>query len=92
MTWLNSKAGMRQLAEVQRRDFAIRMSAGQLVSWLDSQADVIGTGEEPDGLCADREDHRPHLHDSATLGRFWCTADQDQREPYRSEQRRRGPS
>jgi hypothetical protein len=96
MTWLNSRAGMERLADVQRRDVLIRTSAQALVDWLDLQVDVIGTGEEPDGLCDDRDDHRPHLHDSPTLGRFWCTADQDQREPYRSERRRReragGPS
>lgn len=48
----------------------------------------VGTGNEPDGLCADRGEHRAHLHDSETLGRFWCTADQSQREPWRSERRR----
>jgi hypothetical protein len=48
----------------------------------------FGTGLEPDGLCAKREYHQPHLHDSDTLGRFWCTADQSQREPYRSERLR----
>lgn len=51
--------------------------------------EVVGTGTEPDGLCADRTDHLPHLHDSATLGRFWCTARQSDREPYRSERRRK---
>lgn len=40
------------------------------------------------GLCANKDDHVPHLHRSSTLGRYWCTADQSQREPYRSEQRR----
>jgi hypothetical protein len=50
--------------------------------------EAVGTGEEPDGLCADRSEHRAHLHDSASLGRFWCTADQSQREPWRSERRR----
>lgn len=40
------------------------------------------------GLCANRSDHRAHLHDSGTLGRFWCTANQDDREPMRSERRR----
>lgn len=45
-------------------------------------------GAVPGGLCANREDHAPHVHDSATLGTFWCTADQSQREPGRSERRR----
>lgn len=63
-------------------------SAAALVAALADLEPVIGTGEEPDGLCADKADHAPHLHDSPTLGRFWCTADQRMREPYRSEQRR----
>jgi hypothetical protein len=50
--------------------------------------EVVGTGHEPDGLCADRSEHRAHLHESRTLGRFWCTADQSRREPWRSERRR----
>jgi len=40
------------------------------------------------GLCGDRREHGAHVHDSASLGRFWCTADQAQREPGRSERRR----
>lgn len=42
----------------------------------------------PEGLCGDRTEHTPHLHESPSLGRFWCTADQDQREPWRSERAR----
>lgn len=42
----------------------------------------------PEGLCADRTEHPAHLHESPSLGRFWCTADQSQREPWRSERRR----
>lgn len=67
---------------------SIRMSVATLVDFLGSMESVIGTGEEPDGLCGNKEDHDPHLHDSASLGRFWCTADQSQREPFRSERRR----
>lgn len=44
----------------------------------------------PEGLCGDRTEHPAHLHESPSLGRFWCTADQDQREPWRSERRARG--
>jgi hypothetical protein len=44
----------------------------------------------PEGLCGDRAEHPAHLHESASLGRFWCTADQSQREPWRSERRRAG--
>lgn len=67
---------------------AVVMSGEAVVDLLRSLSDVIGTGEEPDGLCANRQEHQPHLHDSASLGRFWCTADQSQREPFRSERRR----
>lgn len=63
----------------------ITVSAARLVAALE---EAVGTGQEPDGLCADRGEHRAHLHDSETLGRFWCTADQSQREPWRSERRR----
>ena len=42
----------------------------------------------PEGLCADRTPHEPHLHESESLGRYWCTADESQREPGRSERRR----
>jgi hypothetical protein len=48
----------------------------------------VGSGREPDGLCPAKFDHRPHMYESGTLGRFWCTADQDRREPGRSERRR----
>jgi hypothetical protein len=42
----------------------------------------------PDGLCGDRTPHLSHEHHSETLGWFWCAADEDDREPYRSERRR----
>jgi len=48
---------------------------------------AVGTGYEPDGLCGDRGEHPAHLHESATLGRFWCTARQADREPGRSQRR-----
>jgi hypothetical protein len=47
---------------------------------------AVGTGEEPDGLCGDRTDHEAHLVREGSLAPFWCTAEQDKREPYRSEQ------
>lgn len=42
----------------------------------------------PQGLCGNRSDHAPHLHDSDSLGRFWCHADQTQRLPYALERRK----
>ncbi len=63
----------------------ITVTAARLLASLNQ---AVGTGEEPDGLCAVRTEHRAHLHDSPSLGRFWCTADQSQREPWRSERRR----
>lgn len=44
----------------------------------------------PNGLCGSKADHAPHSHASKTLGLFWCSADQTQREPNRSEARRDG--
>lgn len=43
------------------------VSAARLVAVLE---EAVGTGQEPDGLCADRGEHRSHLHDSGALGRF----------------------
>lgn len=43
----------------------------------------------PHGLCPDRDDHEAHVHESATLGTFWCTADQTTRLPYAAEARRK---
>lgn len=45
----------------------------------------------PNGLCANRADHDPHQHSSPSLGGFWCTADQTDREPGRSERAREVP-
>jgi hypothetical protein len=56
--------------------------------WQMLERDEVGTGGEPDGLCGDRGEHAPHLFESVSLGRFWCSADQSQREPWRSERRR----
>lgn len=42
------------------------------------------------GLCANREDHEPHLVESGSLAPYWCTADQDRREPGYSERLRAG--
>lgn len=43
----------------------------------------------PHGLCGNRDDHEPHVHESATLGTFWCTADQTTRLPFAAEARRK---
>lgn len=66
----------------------IRATAGQIVDFLAANEHLIGTGEEPDGLCANKEDHRPHLVTEGSLAPFWCTAIQADREPFRSERRR----
>jgi hypothetical protein len=47
------------------------------------------TGYGQRGLCGDRSPHPAHQVDEGSLAPFWCTADQSQREPYRSEARRR---
>jgi hypothetical protein len=41
------------------------------------------------GLCANKEDHEAHLVLEGSMAPFWCTAIQSDREPWRSEQRRR---
>lgn len=51
---------------------------------------VLEPGTPRRGLCADRGEHEAHDHVSDSLGRFWCTADQDEREPWRSERARMG--
>lgn len=43
--------------------------------------------EFPRGLCGNRDNHAPHLHDSAGLGRFWCDADQSKRLPFAMERK-----
>jgi hypothetical protein len=50
-------------------------------------SEIVG---RPRGLCPNREDHAPHFRNSPSLGRFWCTAKQEDREPFRSERRRNG--
>lgn len=42
----------------------------------------------PVGLCDNRNDHKPHEHQSKTLGKFWCTAKQTSRLPHAAEARR----
>lgn len=48
----------------------------------------MSLGPYVEGLCGNKEDHIPHLHQSKTLGTFWCHADQSQRLPYAAEMRR----
>lgn len=55
-----------------------------LLAWLQK----VKSRDLPDGLCGNRDDHRPHRQDSESLGTFWCHADQSKREPYRSERLR----
>lgn len=40
------------------------------------------------GLCARKGDHTPHRHESTSLGVYWCSGEEDDREPGRSERRR----
>lgn len=41
----------------------------------------------PVGLCGNKSPHGPHEHRSDSLGLFWCTANQHDREPERSRRR-----
>jgi hypothetical protein len=43
----------------------------------------------PRGLCGNRREHDPHMHDSTSLGRFFCHADQSKRLPFMLEQGRK---
>jgi hypothetical protein len=55
--------------------------------YLQIQLGVIYLGDPPDypkGLCANREDHGPHLVKEGSLAPYWCTADQSKREPFAS--------
>lgn len=45
----------------------------------------LGDDDLPNGLCGDRNDYEPHVHDSTSLGTFWCTADQTDRLPWSRE-------
>lgn len=42
----------------------------------------------PRGLCGVKAEHFPHVVHTGSLAPFFCTADQSQREPGRSERRR----
>lgn len=53
---------------------------------------LIDSGPEsvyPHGLCGNRQDHEPHVHDSPSLGTFWCHADQAKRLPFAMERKYR---
>lgn len=63
-------------------------TAEEVLHMLQGDANVT---EEPlpEGLCGNREDHGPHVHNSTSLGRFWCHADQARRLPFAMERRDR---
>lgn len=44
----------------------------------------------PEGLCANRDDHKPHLVREGSLAPYLCTADQSRRLPYAAERVRNG--
>lgn len=48
-----------------------------------------GAYRVPLGLCANRDGHVPHLYRSASLGLFYCHANQARRQPRAAEQRAR---
>jgi len=49
---------------------------------------IIDVSPLPQGICANKDNHSPHLHNSDTLGVFWCHADQARRLPFAAERRR----
>jgi hypothetical protein len=56
---------------------------------LRSPTEVAAVAGMPVGLCGNREDHEPHLHHSRSLGKFWCSADQETRLPYAADRKNR---
>lgn len=76
--WCNAKHTNEQLSDNHRG-----------ASWTFLTARCGPLMAVPSGLCADRNDHAPHVHESATLGTFWCTADQTTRLPFAAEARRK---
>lgn len=44
-------------------------------------------GPYVEGLCGNKTDHEPHLHQSNSLGIFWCHANQTRRLPFALEKR-----
>lgn len=64
--------------------------------WVHTCGEPKGTTPDPGaddnnlpiGLCSNKEDHDAHTVTEGSLAPFWCSADQSQREPWRSEQRR----
>lgn len=56
------------------------------------QAVVLALSYKPTrvkGLCGVKVEHFPHTVHTGSLAPFFCTANQEDREPYRSERRRR---
>lgn len=43
----------------------------------------------PVGLCGNKEDHDPHIHESRSLGTYFCHADQSRRLPYCLEEKQK---
>jgi hypothetical protein len=41
------------------------------------------------GLCAQKDDHPPHLVVTGSLAPYWCTAIQTDRQPFKGEQEQR---
>lgn len=83
-------AGTRHLSAAEEAimaefgDAFIPIQHGQDPVW----ATAFSNMDAPLGLCAERTDHKPHTVNEGSLAPFICTADQTQREPYRSEARR----
>lgn len=85
--WPTWQAGLRSAS---RHEFLIEV-LGQISAVVFDDRSPTQVAEDagmPLGLCGDRDEHAPHLHQSRSLGKFWCTADQEQRLPYAAERER----
>lgn len=66
----------------------VYVTAEDVLGKLQDPANVTTVpGRYPDGLCGNREDHVEHVHESTSLGTFWCHADQARRLPFAMERK-----
>lgn len=64
-------------------------TAKDVLDKIRDPANVTEVEPTPEGLCGNRQDHEPHVHESESLGRFYCHADQTKRLPFAMERKNR---
>lgn len=65
----------------------VYQTAADVLAKLRDPANVTEVEPTPEGLCGNRQDHEPHVHESESLGRFRCHADQTKRLPFALERK-----